>query len=133
MDLHRIGRLLVVCLLLASPVAADGLRLPDKLFIATVPAFSYEAYKDARKTRICVETGECIEVNPLWAAIAQKDGIRRSMQWKLAAQAGLAGGLGYAMHRWPSRKWILYSAFATLTAGQGIVNHHNKRVLENAR
>lgn len=125
----RTSLLVVVLLLLPSVASAQGLKLADKLFIATVPAFGVLAYQDARDTRRCVEAGRCIEVNPLWAAVAQRDGIRRSMQWKLAAQAGLAGGLGYAMHKWPERKPFILAAFVTMTVLQGVVNAHNARVL----
>ncbi len=123
---------ILLLLLWPSSVFAQGLTRSDKLFIATVPAFSILAYQDARDTRRCVEAGRCVEINPVWAGIARTRGIRRSMQWKLAAQASLAGGLGYAMHRWPERKPFILAAFITMTALQGVVNVHNKRTLETA-
>lgn len=126
-----VSRMLWVLLivLLPSTAFAQGLTGWDTAFLVTLPVYGYEAVKDARTTTTCVQASRCVEVNPVWAGIARTDGIKRSMSWKLAAQAGLAGGLGYGMHRWPEKKPYFVAALVTMTVLQAVVNSHNARVI----
>jgi hypothetical protein len=125
------ARLLFAALFLLwpAPSSADPWTELDVAFVATVPVYAFLATEDAYTTVRCVRAGTCHEANPVYRPIVARHGIEVAMGGKLAAQAGLAAGAAYAMHRWPQKKKYVVLAFATMTVLQGVVNAANRHTL----
>jgi hypothetical protein len=51
------------------------------------------------------------------------------MRVKVAADATLTAGFGYALHRWPQRRWVIVGAYATNILIKALVLQHNARVV----
>lgn len=102
----------------------------DRLFVVVLPVYGVLAWKDASDTIDCVKARVCHEANPLIRPFVDRHGITSAMTGKLAIQAGIAGGLGYAMHRWPSKKRYILASFVTMTALQGYVVYRNHQTLK---
>ena len=128
-------RLLLAALWLlvaATPVAAQSrVGAPVLVFAGLVPVHTTLGVLDARRTVRCVEQlAGCIEVNPIFNAIAVNRDIRHSMRVKVAADQAMTAAFGYALHRWPQRRWAIVGAYAANIAVKGLVLRHNRRVTE---
>lgn len=129
-------KIILLCLLLfvvAVPASAQPrFDAPTLAFIGLAPVHTTLGVLDARRTVRCVERlAGCIEVNPIFNAIAVNRGIRHSMRVKVAADLAMTAGFGYALHRWPQRRWAIVGAYAANIAVKGLVLRHNRRVTDN--
>lgn len=109
--------------------AAAQMDRSTKLFIALVPVYTWQSFVDAAGTADCVEAHRCVEVNPVWVAVARTDGIRHSMRVKFVAQTALTVGVAVAMKKWPNQRRTLVIGYALMTAAQIAVNVHNAQVI----